>query len=164
MRTRRLNPQILTVPTARMRTGDFGELLGTGATQTPTVCGITGVTTIAVNGGIYDPTTCQQFSRNVIPTGRLNAAGLNYLNAYPLPNITGTLNGTQNNYQTIRRDIRLTNTIDGRLDYNIGAADRMFARFSYDNSNFSRTSEFANLPAGFASGANYRARTRLRAG
>jgi Carboxypeptidase regulatory-like domain len=150
-----LNPQIVTVPTALMRKGNFSELLGTGATQAPTVCGIPGVKTAPVNGGIYDPTTCQQFAGNIIPAGRLNTAGMNYLDAYPLPNIPGTLNGTQNNYRTIRRDTRKTNTIDGRLDYNIGAKDRLFARFSYDNSNFSRTSEFPTLPAGFASGANY---------
>ncbi|WP_035355839.1 TonB-dependent receptor [Edaphobacter aggregans] len=150
-----LNPQIVTVPTALMRQGNFSQLLGTGATQAPSICGTPGVTTVVVNGGIYDPTTCQQFPGNIIPASRLNAAGINYLNAYPLPNIPGTLNGTQNNYRTIRRDTRKTNTIDGRLDYNVGAKDRLFARFSYDNSNFSRTSEFPTLPAGFASGTNY---------
>lgn len=150
-----LNAEIVTVPTALMRQGNFSQLLGTGATQAPTICGITGVTTVAVNGGIYDPTTCQQFSGNIIPTGRMNKAGVNYLNAYPLPNITGTTNGTQNNYQTVRRDIRLANTLDGRVDYNLSNADRLFARFSYDNSNFARTSKFAALPAGYASGTNY---------
>ncbi|WP_263366706.1 TonB-dependent receptor [Edaphobacter bradus] len=150
-----LNPQIVTVPTALMRQGNFSELLGTGATQAPSVCGIPGVKTVVVNGGIYDPTTCQQFAGNIIPAGRRNTAAVNYLNAYPLPNIPGTTNGAQNNYRTIRVDTRHTNTIDGRLDYNIGNNDRFFARFSYDNSNFSRTSEFPALPAGFASGANY---------
>lgn len=150
-----LNPQILTVPTALMRQGNFSELLGTGATQAPSICGVQGATTTPVNGGIYDPTTCQQFAGNIIPSNRLNQAGVNYLNAYPLPNIPGTLNGTQNNYRTIRQNITHYNTADGRLDYNIGANDRLFARFSYDNSNFNRTSEFPNLPAGFASGANY---------
>jgi hypothetical protein len=150
-----LNPEIVTVPTALMRQGNFSELLGTGATQAPSVCGLPGVAPIVVNGGIYNPTTCQQFAGNIIPTNRRNAAGVNYLNAYPLPDIPGTLNGTQNNYRTIRRDIRNVNTFDGRLDYNIGANDRLFARFSYDNSNFTRTSRFPALPAGFASGTNY---------
>ncbi|MEG9437444.1 TonB-dependent receptor [Edaphobacter sp. HDX4] len=150
-----LNPEIVTVPTALMRQGNFSELLGTGATQAPSICGVSGATPVPVNGGIYDPTTCQQFAGNIIPTGRRNSAGVNYLNAYPLPNIPGTFNGTQNNYRTIRRDIRKTNTIDGRLDYNIGSNDRLFGRFSYDNSNFTRTSRFPALPAGFASGANY---------
>jgi hypothetical protein len=150
-----LNPQILTVPTALMRKGDFSELLGQGSTQVPTVCGIKGVTAVAVNGGIYDPTTCQQFSGNIIPSSRLNAAGVTYLNAYPLPNIPGTLGGTQNNYRTIRENNTHYNTLDGRADYNISPSDRLFARFSYDNSNFTRTSEFPNLPAGFASGSNF---------
>ncbi|AFL87537.1 hypothetical protein Terro_1227 [Terriglobus roseus DSM 18391] len=150
-----LNPEIVTVPTAQMRQGNFQELLGRGTTQAPTVCGRPGVTTVAVNGGIYDPTTCQQFANNIIPQGRLNSAGLRYLNAFPLPNIPGTLGGTQNNYRTIRTDVRHSNTIDGRLDYNISTADRLFARFSYDNSNFTRSSRFAALPAGFASGTNY---------
>lgn len=154
-----LNPEIVTVPTALMRQGNFSELLSSSITgnptQAPAICGITGVTPFPVKGGIYDPTTCQQFPGNIIPTSRLNQAGLNYLNAYPLPNIPGTFNGTQNNYRTIRRDIRKSNTIDGRLDYNIGANDRLFGRFSYDNSNFTRTSRFPALPAGFASGTNY---------
>jgi hypothetical protein len=181
-----LNPQLLSVPTAQMRTGNFAALLGGGATQVPSITnGCTALTLssgriiqlsnstsinnnrlnygndagtgplLADSGAIFDPTGCGQFANNQIPAGRLNAAALNYLNAYPLPNTPGTLNGTQNNYQTIRRDIRLTNTIDGRVDYNISNADRLFARFSYDNSNFSRTSEFPNLPAGFASGVNY---------
>jgi hypothetical protein len=150
-----LNPEIVTVPTALMRQGNFQELLGQGSTQAPSICGNGAIKTVAVNGGIYDPTTCQQFANNIIPTGRMNKAGLNYLNAFPLPNIPGTLGGTQNNYRTIRTDVRHSNTIDGRLDYNISGADRLFARFSYDNSNFSRTSRFSALPAGFASGTNY---------
>jgi hypothetical protein len=150
-----LNPQIVTVPTPQMRTGNFSELLGTGLTQKPTQCGVTGVTTVAVNGGVYDPTTCQQFSGNIIPSSRLNSAGLKYLNAYPLPNVPGVLNGTQNNYRTIRQNVQHANTFDVRLDYNINARDRLFARFIYDNSNFNRSSEFPSLPAGFASGSNY---------
>lgn len=149
-----LNSQILTVPTLAMRNGDFHELLGTGLTQAPSICGITGVTTTAVNGGIYDPTTCQQFAGNIIPAARLNSAGLAYLRAYPLPNAPGLGNGTQNNFSTVRQDVRHFNTFDVRLDYDPTAADRLFARFTYDNSNFTRTSEFANLPAGYASGAN----------
>jgi Carboxypeptidase regulatory-like domain len=150
-----LNPQVLTVPTARMRTGDFGELLGTGLTQAPTICGVSGVSTTTVDGGVYDPETCQQFPGNVIPKDRLNSAGLAYLNAYPLPNIPGIANGTQNNFRTIRTDTRHFNTFDVRLDYSPADRDRLFARFAYDNSNFDRTSEFPSLPAGFASGSNY---------
>jgi len=151
-----LNPEIVTVPTALMRTGDFTELLGQGTTMAPSICGVQNAApTVVVNGGIYDPTTCQQFAGNKIPTGRLNSAAVAYLNAFPLPNVPGLVNGTQNNYRTIRTNITHNNTIDGRLDYNATGKDRLFARFIYDNSNFSRTSRFSALPAGFASGVSY---------
>ena len=150
-----LNSEIVTVPTALMRQGNFTELLGQGSTATPSICGVKGVTTVAVNGGIYDPTTCQQFAGNIIPSSRRNAAAVNYLNAYPLPNVPGLVNGTQNNYRTIRNRISKTNRIDGRVDWNLSGKDRLFGRFIYDNSNFNLTSRFSTLPAGFASGVNY---------
>lgn len=149
-----LNSQTLTVPTAAMRNGDFSALLGTGLTQAPSICGLAGVTTVVVNGGVYDPTTCQQFPGNIIPDNRLNSAGLAYLRAYPATNTPGIDNGTQNNYITVRNNISHYNTFDVRLDANLSQADRAFVRFTYDNSNFTRTSEFPALPAGYASGAN----------
>lgn len=146
-----LNPEIITVPTALMRTGNFTELLGQGTTQTPSFC----TPTVVVNGGIYDPTTCAQYPGNIIPTGDQNPAAVKYLNAYPLPNVLGLSNGTQNNYRTIRKDIKQFNTFDVRLDYRLSNADQFFARTSYDNSVFNRTSRLPLLPAGFASGANF---------
>ena len=145
-----LNSQLLTVPTVKMRGGDFTELLGQGTTMAPAFC----KPPVVVNGGIYDPETCAQFQGNIIPQSRLNPAAVNYLNAYPAPNAPGTNNGTENNYQTIRVDTRHFNTFDVRADANLGPKDRAFARFIYDNSDFTRTSEFALLPAGFASGEN----------
>jgi hypothetical protein len=149
-----LNAQLVTVPTSLMRQGNFTELLGQkGTTGPPSACpNVTSANLVA--GAIYDPLTCAPFSGNVIPGGRLNKAAVNYLNAYPLPNVPGTQNGTENNYRTIRQDVRHYNTFDVRLDWNASAADLLFARFSYDNSQFTRSSEFMALPAGFASGSN----------
>ena len=149
-----LNPEIITVPTALMRTGNFTELLGQGTTNLPAFCTPVKPAGGYVSGAIYDPTTCAQFPGNIIPTDRLNPAAVKYLSAYDLPNVPGTLNGTQNNYRTIRSDIRHFNTFDARLDYAAGSKDRTFARFTYDNSDFVRTSRLTNLPAGFASGEN----------
>jgi Carboxypeptidase regulatory-like domain len=145
-----LNAQLLTVPTALMRTGNYSELLGQGSTNAPTMCTPTSV----VNGAIYDPLTCAPFAGNIIPADRLNPAAVNYFNAYPLPNVVGTVNGTQNNYRTIRRQITHYDTFDVRLDWIPTIRDTFFARFAYDQSDFTRTSEFALLPAGFASGSN----------
>ena len=60
------------VPTAKMRTGDFSELLDPNN-------GFTGVRVIT------DPTTGQPFPGNIIPTNRLSPIGMAMLNAYPLP-------------------------------------------------------------------------------
>ncbi len=149
-----LNPEIINVPTAKMRTGDFSELLGQGTTNLPAFCTPVKPVTGYVNGAIYDPITCAPFAGNMILPGRLNPAGVKYLNAYNLPNIAGTNNGTLNNFRTIRNNVTHQNTLDVRLDYNAGAKDRAFARFTYDNSQFTRTSRLTALPAGFASGDN----------
>ena len=173
-----LNAQALTVPTGAMRQGDFSQLLVAASQLAPgsttritnaptfTACpqlytnnGTTAPssanTPTYINGAIYDPETCAPFAGNVIPTNRLNPAAVRYLGAYPDANVPGSVNGTENNYQTIRNNIEQDNLFDIRADANLGQRDRAFARFVYDNSNFTRTSEFANLPAGFASGQNF---------
>lgn len=158
-----LNAETDTVPTALMRKGDFSQLQGTvGITSAPSYAFCPNLypngpnsSAVFVSGAIYDPLTCAPFQGNVIPSGRLNAAALNYLNAYPLPNTGGTTNGTENNYTTVRNNVTQNNTFDVRSDANLTASDRVFGRFVYDNSNFSRTSSLPNLPAGFASGENF---------
>ena len=158
-----LNAEADTVPTPLMRGGDFSELLGsTGITSAPgyEFCpslypnGPNGAP-VFVSGAIYDPLTCAPFPGNVLPAGRLNPAAVKYLKAYPAPNAPGTVNGTENNYVTSRQNVTHNNTFDVRADSNLSQNDRLFARFVYDNSNFNRTSSLPNLPAGFASGANF---------
>ena len=169
-------PHYLTVPTVKMRTGDFSELLvasnsgGAGfQTQYPQCYpgnqpgGTTpyaGSTTSGAQGGwIFDPTTCdpkgvnppQQFSGNVIPTGRLNPAAVNYLNAYPTPSRSDRY---LNNYLDTQSENNKYNTFDGRVDWVASPSDNAFFRYSYDNSVNSKTSEFANLPAGGGTGTN----------
>jgi hypothetical protein len=158
----------LTVPTALMRTGDFSELLtaansGGNGYQTQYPRCYPGLASQTSNGQIYDPSTCDptgvnpptQFSYNgnpnVIPPSRLNQAAVNYLNAYPLPTRTDRY---LNNYLDNQSSHNKYNTFDVRLDWTAGANDLLFFRFSYDNSVNSKTSEFANLPAGFATGTN----------
>ena len=164
-----------TVPTVLMRKGDFSELLGLKTTTLPnaTLTGCNTVTTAsgnvysttasnaqalfnasADNGAIFDPTTCSQFvsggAPNVIPTARANPAGLNYFNAFNLPNTTGVIN----NYFVIRKNITNYNDFNVRLDYHLSSKDQLFVRYSYGQDNNTITSLFTNLPAGFASGNN----------
>ena len=80
IRYRFTDSQTQAVPTLRMRTGDFSEFLG----PNPWLSGV---------HQIYDPATCpalgnascQPFTGNVIPMGRLSANGMAILNAYPQP-------------------------------------------------------------------------------
>jgi hypothetical protein len=141
-----------TVPTALMRQGNFSELLGQNVTTTPSSFGsVTGCSNSAVVlGAIYDPTTCQPFSGNIIPSGRINTAGQNYLNAFPSPSRPGILN----NYYSVRQAIRNYNDFDVRLDYHASQKNSFFVRYSYGQDVFNVNSLFATLPAGYGSGAN----------
>lgn len=147
---RPLNPEFATVPTDKMRNGDFSELLGTGLTTTPAALTGCGAVT-PVNGAIYDPLTCAPFSGNKIPTNRINQAGQNYLKAYPEPNVPGVI---LHNFRAQRRDIRQFNDFDTRLDYNITAKDTAYARYSYGQDVFNLTPRLGTLSSGFGSGNN----------
>jgi hypothetical protein len=146
-----------TVPTALMRQGNFTELLGQNVTTTPaaysSATGCTASTTVI--GAIYDPTTCQQFgagtaNANIIPSNRINPAGQNYLNAFPLPSRSGILN----NFYAVRQAIRNFNDFDVRMDYHASQKDSLFVRYSYGQDIFNVNSLFTTLPAGYGSGAN----------
>jgi len=71
---------MVTVPTAKERTGDFSELLSdpNPITATPAdFASTTGCATVTAGApsAIYDPVTCAPFAGNIIPTARANAAG-----------------------------------------------------------------------------------------
>jgi Carboxypeptidase regulatory-like domain len=174
---------VSTVPTAKMRTGDFSDLLGEGLTVIPTVSGGsaysptgcaafrgfhgTYTTTAQLNasldnGAIFDPTTCAQFglnaagtvigSANVIPTARLNAAAVKYLNIFPAANHAST--NVLNNYGREQFDTKRYNDFDARLDYNASPKDVLFGRYSYQMDNDTKDTRYVGLPSGFGSGDN----------
>ncbi|HTF68878.1 MAG TPA: carboxypeptidase regulatory-like domain-containing protein, partial [Edaphobacter sp.] len=152
-----------TVPTALERQGDFSELLTAGSTistnvptQTVVTNCTTANTTAGPNGSIYDPLTCAPFPGNKVPMGRINQAGLNYLNAFPLPN-HGPAQGNatlQNNYFTSPSQVQRFDDFDVRLDWTATSKDAVFARYSYGQDNLTKGSLFPALPAGFGSGSN----------
>ena len=134
-----------TVPTLRMRQGDFSELLD------PNNGFFSGARVIT------DPLTGQPFPGNVIPVGRLSANGLAFLNTYPEPT-AGFRQGTANLIQTspnpqdqrkdnIRFDFRpnASNQFNYRFSrYNWVAVDAFrgqfpFARTDWERPNFTQT-------------------------
>ena len=100
-------PASYTVPTERMRAGDFGEF----ATQ------------------VFDPFTATgtggtrtAFANNVIQPGRINSVAAAYAALYPLPNRPGTVS----NYFTNQLRPYDYNAGMGRVDHNFSSNDRLF--------------------------------------
>ena len=108
----------VTVPTAKMRAGDFSELLGPN-------------TFFSTAQIIRDPLTGQPFPGNVIPLSRLSPNGLAFLRAYPQPTPgfqLGSNNAILNspNPQDQRKD-------NFRLDYRLNAANQFTYRYGRYN-------------------------------
>ena len=105
-RARRSDTLTLSVPTDRMRAGDFSE---------------------EGNPIIYDPQTGQPFQGNVIPQNRWDPLARNFISLYPSPN----REGLRNNY--VVSPTVTTNTYQGdlRFDANFTDRDVAFVRGSY---------------------------------
>src|SRR5436190_1976161 len=99
---------VSTVPTAKMRAGDFSE----------------------VSAILYDPATTPRtpFSGNLIPSGRLDPIALKYMALYPLPNGAGLAN----NFTGINNRTQNSSTADIRIDHRFSDASSLFARYSYN--------------------------------
>ena len=117
------NPNIITVPTALMRQGDFSELLNTSLTDSQPV---TLYQPNSANPG--QPLTCNG-KANVFCSEQINGIAQNILSLYPQPNAN---NGkTYNNYNVNLATHDNTFQWDQRLDWNISAKDQTYARYSY---------------------------------
>jgi hypothetical protein len=118
----------ITVPTLAERNGDFSALLPLGSVYQ-----------------IYDPHSTTPagsgrfslgpFPGNIIPTARLDKTALGLLQYFPLPNITGLSNGT-NNFQTRSSNINRQVSAIGKVDHNFSARHREFFRWNHGSQLF----------------------------
>jgi hypothetical protein len=135
-----------TVPTERMRTGDFSELLdpSTGFFSSPQI--------------IRDPLTGQPFPNNVIPADRLSPNGIGLMNLYPSPTpgfrqgsanaIITSENPQDQRKDNIRLDFRLNdrNQITYRYSkYNWVAVDAFRGTFPFARTDWDRPNSTQNL-------------------
>ena len=104
-----------TVPTMRMRNGDFGE----------------------VNTRIYDPLTGDvsganrvAFANNMIPQDRISPIARRLLQFIPEPNIPGAPLG-QNNYQKAQTREKTTDGFDAKINYTMNQKDSLSYRLSF---------------------------------
>jgi hypothetical protein len=136
-------PQVFTVPTARMRTGDFSELIVdrtniAAAANTvifnpfdiASVNASTGVVTRRSFGCPTSGAVTAAFPNcNVIPTALLNPVALAALKYYPLPNQTGLANGTQNNFFSPENRVQNYRAWLTRVDHRLSNTQSIFGKF-----------------------------------
>ncbi len=130
-----------TVPSAKMRNGDFSELLALG----PQYQIYNPFTRRAVAGGRFqqDP-----FPGNIIPPGLINPVSKKVLEYIPMPLTAGRSDGT-NNFQNpgLLEEIKYaSNTI--RVDHVVSNKQRLFGRVSWYDRNSNYNNYFGNLSTG----------------
>ena len=132
-------PQLFTVPTQVMRNGEFSALIvnrnniadpantiifnpfsgtqsGSNVVRKSFGC--------PTSGAVASNSTC-----NIIPTNLINPIAAALVNFYPLPNVAGTANGTQNNFfsnQIRHENYRAWLT---RLDHKISDNQSIFGKY-----------------------------------
>ncbi len=151
-------PQIFTVPTEAMRRGDFSALIvnrnniaaaantvifnpfsgtqsGSNVVRTSFNC--------PTSGALAANSTC-----NIIPQGLINPVAANLIKYYPLPNIAGVGNGTQNNFfsnQLRHQNYRAWLT---RIDHRISSSQSIFGKY-YHSFNPEDRQDWAGVVNGF---------------
>lgn len=126
-------PATYTVPTEKMRRGDFSELLSLGIR-------------------IYDPATGttnrRAFDGNVIPANRLNPIALKLLSYYPMPNQAGRSDQSNNYYSPQDRTYDY-NAALLKIDQNLGDGHQAFLN-GYWNQRLEDRYNWAGEVNGFA--------------
>ncbi|GGH17245.1 TonB-dependent receptor [Silvibacterium dinghuense] len=136
-----VNDGYFSVPTAKMRTGDFSELLNptlSGASgaiylyQLSSAGGQTSTGATPTNGTSNPYVQSCNGQVNVLCSSQINSLAQKVLNLYPLPN-TGAEGQTYNNYTSLVNATNNTWQWDARVDWNISSKDQAFVRYSYLN-------------------------------
>ncbi|MCC6163878.1 MAG: TonB-dependent receptor [Acidobacteria bacterium] len=120
----------LTVPTARMRQGDFSEVLA-----------------VNPNFRLYDPATGDatagtgrsEFANAIVPANRISPISQAIQAFYPLPNVPGTNGGIQNNYEVARFPVADRHNYDIKVNWNRSAQNQIWGKFSMMDANVEST-------------------------
>lgn len=130
-----------TVPTEKMRNGDFSELLALGSQYQL----YNPFTRRSIGGGRFqqDP-----FPGNIIPQNLINPVARAALEYFGRPLTTGNADGT-NNFQnpSLPEEIKYANNTI-RVDHNITNKQRMYGRVSWYDRNSNYNNYFNNLSTG----------------
>jgi len=151
-------PQLFTVPTEKMRRGDFSELIVNrnniaAAANTVIFNPFSGVQSgsnvvrssfgCPTSGALPANSQC-----NIIPSNLINPVAANLVAFYPLPNVAGVGNGTQNNFfsnQLRHQNYRGWLT---RIDHRISSNQSVFGKY-YHSFNPEDRQDWAGVVNGF---------------
>ena len=124
----------ITVPTLRMRNGDFSELLNT---NDPNVRRINGGNPVLIYNPRQPSNTRTAFAGNIIPQSAIDPAGFAILQRFPLPTRAGILDNydaqgvrpTDTNQFTIKTDFVLTSKQRLTVSYSRRDTERFAGEF-----------------------------------
>jgi hypothetical protein len=153
------DPNAVPVPTAKMRLGDFSELLQPGTRDYRLA---SGGTVTAPNGTIFAPNGTPipgNDLRNCPSCGAFSTFARNYVNAFPLPNLPGA----GRNFATNRKEHAIVDSYDVRIDQKLHSNNNFFARYSKSSTARARDNFFPlgasptgnDLPAGPSAGDEF---------
>ena len=137
------SPNIVTVPSAKMRNGDFSELLALGPQYQ-----IYNPFTIRPHPTQAGRFTRDPFPGNIIPPNLLDPVAKKILEFFPLPNQQGTADGQQNFQNPTAVAFETYYTATGRVDHNISPTHRVYGRFSWDYWEEEKDNRFDNIATG----------------
>ncbi|MCI0390175.1 MAG: TonB-dependent receptor [Acidobacteria bacterium] len=160
LRIARANLRQSTIPTEKMRNGDFTELLG-AAIPNVNVRDTNGNLIPAQQGMIYvpgAPVAAGQpgagsrvvFAGNIIPANRINMVGKNAIAYYPLPNRAGRTN----NYVVNSPINTNENQLIVRMDYNLSQKHLLYGRLIQDFTSSTNAGPFPGSIAGTQANPN----------
>src|SRR6266571_2767792 len=155
-------PQLFSVPTAAMRNGDFSALITdrtnvANSANTIIYNPFTGTTSGSnvVRASFGCPTSgAVPANCNIIPSSLFNPVAVALLKYFPLPNVAGTANGTQNNYfsNVIRHEkYRAWLT---RIDHKISDRQSVFGKYYHSFNPEDRYNWAAAFPGSFVNGTS----------
>ncbi|MEP6893748.1 MAG: TonB-dependent receptor, partial [Gaiellaceae bacterium] len=137
------SPNIVTVPTAKMRNGDFSDLLALGPQYQIYNPFTTKPSPTTPGRFVRDP-----FPGNIIPVGLIDPAAKKIMEFFALPNQTGTADGQQNYQNPTAVAFETYYTATGRVDHNLSPKHRVYGRFSWDYWQEEKDDRFDNLATG----------------
>jgi hypothetical protein len=130
-----------TVPTEKMRNGDFSELLALG----PQYQLYNPFTRRAIGGGRYEQ---DPFPGNIIPRDLMDPVALNVLDFIGRPRTPGNPDGTQNYQRPEMKEETEYGTHTVRIDHGLTQSQRMYGRVSWYDRDSNYNNYFDNISTG----------------